>query len=178
MAIWFTSDCHFNHANIIAYEKESRPFDNIEDMNEVIVENWNKVVSNEDTIYILGDLCMGDISTVDKYIPRLHGNKILVRGNHDTDKRIAAYQKYQIEVVDFKTLEYKDIMFCMSHYPIWNDKLIELITRHGERKMIWCYGHIHSQAPIGLHDGMYHVGVDTNNLTPVNIETIVAEYKK
>lgn len=172
MAIYLTSDCHFNHKNIIKYETITRPFSDIEDMNETIVRNWNNTVVDEDTVYVLGDFCMGGIDTIMEYVPRLAGDVHLIRGNHDTDKRIAVYKSLGIEVVDFKQIEYKGILFCMSHYPMWNEEMSKSITKNGQRAMIWCYGHVHSAAPIGYHNGSYHVGVDTNNLTPVNIEDI------
>lgn len=173
MSIWLTSDCHFNHNNIIKYEPITRPFSDIKDMNETIVRNWNNTVVDEDTVYVLGDFCMGGIDTIMEYVPRLAGQSItLIRGNHDTDKRIAIYESLGIEVVDFKQIEYKGILFCMSHYPMWNEEMSKSITKNGKRAMIWCYGHVHSAAPIGYHNGSFHVGVDTNNLIPVNIEDI------
>lgn len=141
-------------------------------MNEAIVRNWNNTVVDEDIVYVLGDFCMGSIDTIMEYVPRFAGKIVLIRGNHDTDKRIAVYESLGIEVVDFKQIEYKGILFCMSHYPMWNEEMSKSITKNGQRAMIWCYGHIHSAAPIGYHNGSYHVGVDTNNLTPVNIEDI------
>lgn len=173
MAIYLISDCHFNHSRILEYESITRPFSTIEDMNETIVRNWNNTVVDEDTVYVLGDFCMGGIDTIMEYVPRLAGKDIiLIRGNHDTDKRIAIYESLGIEVVDFKQIEYKGILFCMSHYPMWNEEMSKSITKNGKRAMIWCYGHVHSAAPIRYHDGSFHVGVDTNNLTPVNIEDI------
>ena len=173
MAIYLTSDCHFNHKNIIKYETITRPFSDIEDMNEAIVRNWNNTVGDEDIVYILGDFFMGEVQKIEPILNSLNYKKAtLVRGNHDSNKRIAIYESLGIEVVDFKQIEYKGILFCMSHYPMWNEEMSKSITKNGQRAMIWCYGHVHSAAPIGYHDGSYHVGVDTNNLTPVNIEDI------
>lgn len=56
--IYLTSDCHFNHLNII---KLGRPFSSIEEMNETIVSNWNDTVGEEDTVYVLGDFFMGKV---------------------------------------------------------------------------------------------------------------------
>jgi len=55
--IWFTSDTHFNHRNIIGYAQ--RPFESVEEMNEVMIERWNASVRGEDTIYHLGDFSFG-----------------------------------------------------------------------------------------------------------------------
>ena len=53
--IYCTSDCHFNHKNILSYEPQSRPFATIEEMNETIISNWNSVVTAEDEVWVLGD---------------------------------------------------------------------------------------------------------------------------
>lgn len=177
MAIYLTSDLHLNHENIIKYEMTTRPFSTVEKMNETIVRNWNSVVSNEDTVYVLGDFFMGDNQKIEPILNSLNYKEIiLIRGNHDTDNRIAIYESLGIKVVDFKQLEYKGVLFCMSHYPLWNEEMVQQITKNGNRKMIWCYGHIHSAAPIGYKNGSFHVGLDTNNLTPVNIEDIYQAY--
>jgi calcineurin-like phosphoesterase family protein len=52
--IYFTADTHFYHSNIIG--NCDRPFDSVEEMNKVLIQNWNSYVTNHDDIYILGDL--------------------------------------------------------------------------------------------------------------------------
>ena len=54
--IWMTSDLHFNHENILKYEPVSRPFATVEEMNEVLIQNWNSKIKPEDIVYVLGDL--------------------------------------------------------------------------------------------------------------------------
>ena len=71
--IWVTSDTHFNHANIIKYC--NRPFSSVEEMNETIIANWNKVVSQGDTVYHLGDFALGDKLLVLVLLECLNGNK-------------------------------------------------------------------------------------------------------
>ena len=55
--VYFTSDTHFYHSNIIDFCK--RPFKNVEDMNETLIENWNRIVSQDDNVFHLGDFCLG-----------------------------------------------------------------------------------------------------------------------
>ena len=77
--IFFTSDFHFNHANIIKYAK--RPFASVAEMNREMVRRYNSVVSDMDTVYILGDIAFGrDLD----FAARLRGRKLLLAGNHDT----------------------------------------------------------------------------------------------
>src|ERR1035437_9102800 len=78
--IYFTSDLHFWHANVIKYC--NRPFESVEIMNEAMVKNWNEVVKPEDTVYCLGDFSMA-FRSVEIYSMRLNGTKYLVPGNHD-----------------------------------------------------------------------------------------------
>ena len=81
--IYFTSDTHFNHTNILKYEPETRPFETIEEMNETLIANWNNVVKEEDTVYVLGDFFMGMLDAIEPIYNRLNGKVILIRGNHD-----------------------------------------------------------------------------------------------
>ena len=79
--LWVTSDTHFCHENIIKYC--NRPFQNIEDMNDILIANWNSVVKPDDDIIIAGDFIhSGNLQIVHSIIDRLHGNKWLVYGNH------------------------------------------------------------------------------------------------
>lgn len=80
MAIFFTSDLHFKHKNVISYC--DRPFKNVDQMNEFLINQWNTTVSNDDTIYVLGDFAMNPKVTK-KIVQQLNGKKILISGNHD-----------------------------------------------------------------------------------------------
>lgn len=79
--VYFTSDTHFYHSNIIGFCK--RPFKNVEDMNETLIENWNRVVSQDDIVFHLGDFCMGGSHEWTKILNRLNGKIYLILGNHD-----------------------------------------------------------------------------------------------
>lgn len=78
--IWFTSDPHIYHTNVIKYC--NRPYSSVEEMNEALVNNWNSIVMPEDTVYCLGDFSMA-ARPVETFSPRLMGKKYLVPGNHD-----------------------------------------------------------------------------------------------
>ena len=172
--IWFTSDLHFCHNNILNYEPDSRPFNTIEEMNEALVQKWNDKVSIEDTVYVLGDLSMGRVEVAIEYIKRLNGKIILIRGNHDTPKRIEAYKEIGIEVHDIFYLPYKGRYFILCHFPIANEEFIRMVIEDNS-EVVNLYGHIHSNAPLGYNNGTYHVGVDTNNLAPISLEQIWQE---
>ena len=169
--IWLTSDLHFNHENILKYEPENRPFPNIAAMNETLIYNWNKSVKEADTVYVLGDLCMGRNEDAIEILKRLNGKIVLIRGNHDTPRRIEMYQSLGIEVKDIEYLSYKGRFFIMCHFPIASEEFMEMVVRDNS-EVVNLYGHVHHNAPKGYHKGTYHVGVDTNDLAPISIQQI------
>lgn len=80
--IWITSDSHFNHSSMI--KNQWRPFKTVKQMNETIINNWNRKVNPDDIVFHLGDVVMNQKSQFDTDIlPRLNGEIIFVRGNHD-----------------------------------------------------------------------------------------------
>lgn len=175
--IFISSDCHFSHKNILQYEPSSRGlFKTVEEMNEAIIFNWNNVVFPEDRIYILGDFFMGPLDKIEPILTRLNGHIILIRGNHDTPARINLYKEHNIEVKDIDYISYKGKFFILCHFPIESKEFANMIRKNNE-ETIFLYGHIHNNAPKGYVDGTYHVGMDTNNLTPITIEQIWRESK-
>lgn len=169
--ILITSDCHFNHENILSYEPESRPFASVQEMNEKIIENWNKIVEPQDTIYVLGDMFMGQITEIPPILDRLNGKIILIRGNHDTANRINLYKERGIEVKDIDYISYKGRFFILCHFPIANEEFVNMV-RNDNSEVVVLYGHVHSNAPVGYVNGTYHIGMDTNNLTPLTLQKI------
>ena len=167
--IFFTSDTHFYHANIIKYE--NRPFHTVDEMNNTLIRNWNSVVTNHDDIYILGDFAFTDAATTIKLINKLNGNKFMIRGNHDRVLKDSAVAHQFAWVKDYYVLKVGELKIVLFHYPIysWDCK------RHGS---IHLYGHIHSNKedhhPISeILPNSYNVGVDVNNMTPIELEEIL-----
>lgn len=78
---YYIADCHFSHKNILHFDQ--RPFENVEQMEEIMCASWNQTVNEEDTVYILGDFCWGKADEWLKITKKLAGKKILVEGNHD-----------------------------------------------------------------------------------------------
>ncbi len=172
--IFLTSDCHFNHENILKYE-DSRGFNSIEEMNEKIIENWNSVVQDEDLVYILGDMFMGSLEGIDEIMPRLKGRKYLVIGNHDTRPRVekmAQYLEGYSEMITIRIPKKRRATLC--HYPMreWYNK---------DNGSYHFYGHVHGnehRGGLNLEKGSFHVGMDTNNLTPITLEYAIEQAKE
>ena len=96
---YYISDLHFGHKNIIAFD--NRPFKTVEEMDEVLISNWNQTVSEGDHVYILGDLCWGKAKDWPAVLERLSGNKHLIRGNHDIPLPMQpAVRRYFADVTD------------------------------------------------------------------------------
>ena len=172
--IYLTSDTHFNHANILKYEPITRPFETIEEMNETIISNWNKTVKEEDIVYVLGDFFMGKLDEIENIYNRLNGKIILIRGNHDTKNRLAYYEELGVEIKDIEYISYKGRFFILCHFPIASEEFMQMVRRDNSEVVV-LYGHIHSNAPKGYVDGTYHIGADTNNLTPISLEQVWSE---
>ena len=103
------SDTHFSHAAEFIWK--SRGFSSIEDHDENLICNWNKTVSDNDTVYHLGDVCFKPATSCDKILPRLNGKKYLIMGNHDKAKNL---HKYFEDMYSIK--EYDNYVF--THIPI------------------------------------------------------------
>ena len=136
---WFISDTHFNHKAILGFKDngghQQRPFATVEEMNEVMIENWNKVVKPQDKIYHLGDVCMGAKTEIDGILSRLNGKKRLIFGNHDCgkEKHLAPYFE---KIHGVRHLNIKGFKCVLSHVPIHESCL--------ERFGVNVHGHIHS----------------------------------
>lgn len=173
--LFFTSDIHFFHNNIIKYC--NRPFSNIVEMNNKIVENWNSVVPKNGVTFILGDLSFGSenvIPELKKLIHNMNGRKILIPGNHDSfvlDKPISEMieifpQLCEISVKD-SSFQRGKINITMCHYALktWNK------AHHGSWHL---YGHSHASMPDDPNSKSMDVGIDTkdSNYTPYSYEKI------
>lgn len=79
--IYFTADTHFGHGNVIQYGH--RPFQTAKEMDEALIQNWNRKVSSTDDIYILGDFTLKGPQQANALLKRLQGHKYLIRENHD-----------------------------------------------------------------------------------------------
>lgn len=169
--IYFTSDLHFYHENIITHT--GRPFANAEKMDMALIENWNRTIQTEDEVYILGDVTMKGAGLAAKALSQLSGIKYLIRGNHDNFVNSSNFNcnLYFKWVKDYYELNYKNKKFVLCHYPMleWNDFFRGSINLHGHQ-------HNHKEYNYqNLKQGIlrYDVGVDANYFSPVSVEDIL-----
>lgn len=171
--IFFTSDTHYGHRNIIKFGK-GRPFSTIEEHDEALIRNWNERVSPGDRVYHLGDFSMAHPERIDKILARLVGQKFFIRGNHDKAMRgnilkhfVWAKDYFKLKVPDPDTKNptgKQEIVLC--HYPmeIWDKRHYGSWHLHGH-----CHGNLAEdkrQVP------RFDVGVDCWDYAPVSYEQI------
>jgi len=161
-SIYFTADNHWYHSNILKYC--NRPFDNVEQMNKTMIENWNSVVKPNDTVYHLGDFCWAKkVETVDALIKRLNGKIHLIIGNHD--KKVVIKSDKFNSISERLEIKHSGMRIILDHYAlrVWN------ASHYGSYQL---FGHSHG----GLkeYDNILQcdVGVDCWNFTPVSYEQI------
>lgn len=116
MTVFYTSDTHFSHHNILRYE--NRPYRDTEEMDAALIEKWNDVVSKNDTVYHLGDFVFGGTTKWEKILSQLKGKIHLVLGNHDDRKVVKKMSHYfeSVENMIVKNID-KQHLF-LFHYPI------------------------------------------------------------
>lgn len=173
--IYFTSDLHFKHKNIMKHC--NRPFASVEEMDKTLIENWNNFISNNDEIYILGDFgWFNNIKQANEYLDRLNGIKYFIRGNHDKFLWKNEDELHVEWIRDYYTLQYKGETFVLFHYPIY-----EWFGYF--RNSIMLHGHIHTDNKDkkqlytkGL-GRIYDVGVDANDFCPVSADAIIEVLK-
>ena len=173
--IWFTSDSHFSHNKEFLYG--TRGFNTVEEMNTEIIKRWNAKVAPNDIVYHLGDIFLSDTETGLSAFKQLNGQFHIIRGNHDTDAKVELLKKCP-NIIDIQwatMIKYKKIMFFLSHCPSITRTLDDSENKQG---IINLYGHTH-QTTNFYNDNpyMYHVGMDSHNLEPVELDKIIDEIK-
>ena len=170
--IWFTSDLHLGHNK--DFVVQARGFETIEEMNAEIIRRWNERISADDDVYVLGDLILGDVDAGIALIATLNGKLHIMRGNHDTDKKVEKYLELPniVEVKYADILQYGKAVFWMSHYPTITANYDD--DKPWAKHLINLFGHTHQKAKF-YNDipFMFHVGMDSNNNTPILLDDII-----
>ena len=181
--IFFTSDLHFGHENVIRFD--NRPFNTVEEMDEEMIKRWNAKVRKGDIVYVLGDfIWKAATNEAVSIIRRLNGQIILIKGNHDRFLHNAAAKKALAGIKDYDdicvTLEDGTTRRCiLSHYfiPFYNGHRYQAIHLHG-------HSHLTEEAAEevrittelnekGYDLKNYNVGCMYWNYTPVTLDEIL-----
>ena len=189
---FFIADTHFHHENVIKFDK--RPFASLEEMNQVLIKNWNSVIQPNDHIYILGDFCWktAQDEAYKELIKILHGHKHLIKGNHDPLKWTMTYSKYFESIDDYKEIKVNGYHLILSHYPLlcfkadYNDNCWMLhghvhITQENDFIQQWTRQLVKREHNPGENRGqIMNVGcmMPWMKYTPQPLDTIIDAWKK
>lgn len=172
MQTFFTSDTHFGDQYAIQYFH--RPFKSVDEMNVAMLERWNRVVSEHDTIYHLGDFTLDDIHHFTKWVSQLNGKIKILPGSHDQPwlKDFVANDKVQV-IAPLVSVEFPEIrtgkdpqVIVLCHYSmqVWDR------SNYGAWHL---FGHSHGKLKgIGLS---FDIGVDCTEFTPLSLEEVTSK---
>lgn len=188
--IFFTSDTHFSHEQIIKFC--NRPFSNVDEMDECLITRWNEKVPHDGLVFHLGDFAWGNYKNWCRIRERLNGNIILILGNHDmknsplSKKQFGElFTEYHQQFFMRVTGESGKRYVCLNHYPM----LCYAGTyRNDDAKVYQLFGHVHMTHanPKGLDTRLivdncwpsqYDVGVDFNDFQPLSWDEVDAKIR-
>lgn len=177
MAIYITSDYHFGHDKEFIYAP--RGFKSEKEMTETLISSHNSIVNSNDDVYFLGDLIVGntDENFYRWAINSLNGRLHLIRGNHDSTRRMKIYAEMPniAEICDAKFLDYNKWHFFLCHYPA----LVENKAEKLPLAVVSLCGHSHTKDKFADFDKglIYHCEVDAHDNKPVLLDNIIKELK-
>ena len=148
-------------------EKFNRPFSSVEEMHEMIINNWKNKVKADDTVYILGDVGMYHPKEIGNILNNLPGHKILITGNHDFKNiHSGSYKKVFDKITSYLEIEDNGRNVILFHYPIedWNGKYREYYHLHG---------HIHNnEDSLSQKERRFNVSAEVVDYTPVSLDEL------
>lgn len=183
--IFFTSDLHFGHKNVIKFD--NRPFSSVEEMDKELIRRWNNKVGKGDLVYVLGDLIWKSKNNDEaaKLIESLNGQIVLIKGNHDRFLNNSKVKNALAGVKDYDDIRVKladgtDKRCILSHYfiPMYNGHRNGAIHLHG-------HSHTTEEAKLeleiakklneqGIENEIYNVGCMYWDYAPVTLDEILA----
>lgn len=169
--VFFTSDSHLQHKNIIKYC--NRPFKTVRDMDSALVKNWNAVVGPEDIVFHAGDFCFGSKTSWAYLLDALNGTKYLAAGNHDVnitpDKFVDVQQRFNIRIMGDPEIASDGQRITVDHYP--------MLSWYQSHRGSWqLYGHVHgglsNKGEMRTTPNQLDIGVDVHSFEPISYETV------
>lgn len=181
MAMFFTSDLHLGHANVLPIRPQ---FSCIEEHDDYLIDQWNSKVTRRDEVYILGDFSFRAEKPVAAYLSRLKGKKHLIIGNHDGHwmKQIGDLGEYFVSVEQLHTMKFQKKQLTLCHYPMleWPG------SRYAAAETSFLiHGHIHNltDTPVFAHIRQHqphalNAGVEINDFAPVTFEELLENNRR
>lgn len=168
--LYFISDTHFHHKNVIKYC--NRPFTDVEEMNSIIINNWNKTITDNDQVVFLGDFMMGfpnklfEAESKNIY-NQLNGIKYFIKGNHDFRKPFTKEISFQEK--NITPVLYRNHVLILAHDP---DHLRHIHNPNA----YYIHGHIHNNKYNNINTNkskFYNVSVEVIGYTPIKFENLI-----
>ena len=167
---YYIADAHFGHENIL--RSCGRPFDTVQEMNDAIISAWNRRVTGNDTVFILGDLFFR-CADPEPILRRLKGRKRLIVGNHDSSwMGKVDLAQFFVSVDPFLEITDGIRTITLCHYP--------MLTWKHQLRSYMIHGHIHNNTDtdyfplIAARERLLNAGVDINGFRPVTFEELAA----
>jgi calcineurin-like phosphoesterase family protein len=178
--IWFTSDTHYGHANIIDFC--DRPYSGVPQMNKALIDNWNDRVDDDDVVYHLGDFAMKIKDDEIRHILRqLKGIKVIILGNHDARtiaRKSSAFRRSPEFPEGFDEIHpgvheisvgKQKIVLCHYSMEVWNGS---------HKGAFHLYGHSHGTLAERVDRRSFDVGVDAQEYAPISFDAAVRRMEK
>lgn len=137
MNTFFIADPHFGHSAIMTYE--NRPFETVKEMDETLIANWNRVVGEQDKVYLLGDVSFYKAEVTAGIVKQLKGIKYLILGNHDNPNVKCYYDMGFYRVYDAPII--LDHFWILSHEPLYTNTNMPYAN---------IFGHVHASSSIPI----------------------------
>ena len=156
--VWFVSDTHFSHKNILTFCPNTRLGSDYSHHDEILIANWQKQVSPHDRVYMLGDIFFCNAERACAIMDRLPGRKHLVYGNHDQVIKSNKPLRDRFESTDdYKEISLDGTKVVLFHFPQleWNK------MHHGAFAL---FGHVHGNMnyhPFVINGRTMDVGIDS-----------------
>ena len=170
MEPYFTSDTHFGHTNILKHD--NRPWTTIDEHDQALIDNWNRVVQPGSVVYHLGDVAWHKQGArLDYILSSLHGTLILIKGNHDrSNKHVLKHSRWS-KVCEYEEITVGDQKIILFHYRmvVWNQ------SHYGSWAL---HGHSHGSLPVNYQAKTIDVGTMCWGYTPISFSQVAEEMKK
>lgn len=177
--LYFTSDFHLFHTNVLRFDK--RPYKDVFEMHEDIVEKWNDMIDKNDVVYYIGDLSFAkahEMREVERIINELNGKIHFIMGNHDDFGGIRKLNRFESvnDYVDLKVThklngKEEETHVCLFHYPIysWNKGHHGSLHLHGH-----CHGNLHHGEDASYYDNrrVMDVGCMLTDYYPISFSEV------
>lgn len=181
MAMFFIGDLHFGAEKML---KDRKSFSTVEEMDSTMIANWNDTISDNDEVYIVGDIAGSYTKNVADYIYQLHGKKHLILGNHDEEWISVVGPKFMNDnfcsVSRFSFLTIDGYTYTLCHYP-----MLEWWESHRSERSFMIHGHIHTrkerrsyQIIKSMPNTILNCCPDINEFRPVTINELISNNKK